>query len=56
MAGVRLGVYAALAEGPATAEALAARLKLSPEGTRALLEAPGVLRGGGAQARPLPAG
>lgn len=38
MAGVRLGVYAALAEGPATAEALAARLKLSPEGTRALLE------------------
>lgn len=39
MAGVRLGVYAALAEGPALAEALAERLKLSPEGTRALLEA-----------------
>jgi 2-polyprenyl-3-methyl-5-hydroxy-6-metoxy-1,4-benzoquinol methylase len=38
MAGVRLGVYAALAEGPATAEALAERLKLSPDGTRALLE------------------
>ena len=38
MAGVKLGVYAALAEGPATAEALAERLKLSPEGTRALLE------------------
>jgi 2-polyprenyl-3-methyl-5-hydroxy-6-metoxy-1,4-benzoquinol methylase len=39
MAGVRLGVYSALAEGPATVEALAARLKLTPEGTRALLEA-----------------
>lgn len=39
MAGVRLGVYAALAEGPASAEALAERLKLSPEGTRTLLEA-----------------
>lgn len=39
MAGVRLGVYAALAEGPATAEFLAERLKLSPEGTRTLLEA-----------------
>jgi 2-polyprenyl-3-methyl-5-hydroxy-6-metoxy-1,4-benzoquinol methylase len=39
MAGVRLGVYAALADGPTTAEALAARLKLTPEGTRALLEA-----------------
>ncbi|MBN1204925.1 MAG: methyltransferase, partial [Myxococcaceae bacterium] len=39
MAGVRLGVYAALAEGPTTVEALAERLKLSPEGTRALLEA-----------------
>jgi len=38
MAGVKLGIYAALAEGPATAEALAERLKLSPEGTRALLE------------------
>lgn len=38
MAGVKLGVYAALAEGPATAEALAERLKLSPEGTRVLLE------------------
>lgn len=39
MAGVRLGVYGALAEGPTTAEALAERLKLSPAGTRALLEA-----------------
>lgn len=39
MAGVRLGVYSALAEGPATLEALAERLKLSPEGTRQLLEA-----------------
>ena len=39
MAGVRLGVYAALAEGPASAEGLAERLKLSPEGTRTLLEA-----------------
>ncbi|WP_163994805.1 class I SAM-dependent methyltransferase [Pyxidicoccus caerfyrddinensis] len=39
MAGVRLGVYAALAEGPASAETLAERLKLSPEGTRTLLEA-----------------
>ncbi|MDY7227626.1 methyltransferase [Hyalangium rubrum] len=39
MAGVRLGVYTALTEGPATSEALAERLKLSPEGTRALLEA-----------------
>jgi 2-polyprenyl-3-methyl-5-hydroxy-6-metoxy-1,4-benzoquinol methylase len=39
MAGVRLGVYAALTEGPASAEALAERLKLSPDGTRALLEA-----------------
>lgn len=38
MAGVRLGVYAALADGPSTAEALAERLKLSPEGTRVLLE------------------
>jgi 2-polyprenyl-3-methyl-5-hydroxy-6-metoxy-1,4-benzoquinol methylase len=38
MAGVRLGVYAALVEGPVTAEALAERLKLSPEGTRVLLE------------------
>ncbi|MFY1828861.1 methyltransferase [Myxococcus fulvus] len=39
MAGVRLGVYAALADGAATSEALAARLKLSPEGMRSLLEA-----------------
>nr|AYM54042.1 methyltransferase type 12 [Pyxidicoccus fallax] len=39
MAGVRLGVYAALAESAATAEVLAERLKLSPEGTRALMEA-----------------
>ncbi len=39
MAGVRLGLYAALTEGPATAEALAERLQLSPEGTRTLLEA-----------------
>ena len=39
MAGVRLGVYAALAEGAASADALAERLKLSPEGTRTLLEA-----------------
>ena len=39
MAGVRLGVYAALAEGAASAEGLAERLKLSPEGTRTLLEA-----------------
>jgi 2-polyprenyl-3-methyl-5-hydroxy-6-metoxy-1,4-benzoquinol methylase len=39
MAGERLGVYAALADGSATVEELAARLKLSPEGTRALLEA-----------------
>lgn len=39
MAGERLGVYAALAEGSATVEELAARLKLSHEGTRALLEA-----------------
>lgn len=39
MAGERLGVYAALADGPATVEELAARLKLSVEGTRALLEA-----------------
>jgi 2-polyprenyl-3-methyl-5-hydroxy-6-metoxy-1,4-benzoquinol methylase len=39
MAGERLGLYAALAEGSATVEELAARLKLSPEGTRALLEA-----------------
>ncbi len=38
MAGVRLGVYAALAEGPTTSEALAERLKLSVEGTRVLLE------------------
>jgi 2-polyprenyl-3-methyl-5-hydroxy-6-metoxy-1,4-benzoquinol methylase len=38
MAGERLGVYGALADGPATVEELAARLKLSPEGTRALLE------------------
>jgi 2-polyprenyl-3-methyl-5-hydroxy-6-metoxy-1,4-benzoquinol methylase len=39
MAGERLGVFTALADGAATAEELAARLKLSPEGTRALLEA-----------------
>jgi 2-polyprenyl-3-methyl-5-hydroxy-6-metoxy-1,4-benzoquinol methylase len=39
MAGERLGVYAALADGSATVEELAARLKLSPEGTRSLLEA-----------------
>ena len=39
MAGERLGVFAALADGSATVEELAARLKLSPEGTRALLEA-----------------
>ncbi|HEX8698070.1 MAG TPA: methyltransferase dimerization domain-containing protein, partial [Myxococcaceae bacterium] len=39
MAGERLGVYAALLERPSTAEELAERLKLSPEGTRALLEA-----------------
>nr|AYM52759.1 methyltransferase type 12 [Archangium disciforme] len=39
MAGVRLGVYAALAEGAAPAEVLAERLRLSPEGTRTLLEA-----------------
>ncbi|MBN9682301.1 MULTISPECIES: class I SAM-dependent methyltransferase [unclassified Corallococcus] len=39
MAGARLGVYAALADGAATAEALAARLKTSTEGMRALLEA-----------------
>ncbi len=39
MAGERLGVYAALADGSATVEELAARLKLSQEGTRALLEA-----------------
>ncbi|MFP2931183.1 methyltransferase dimerization domain-containing protein, partial [Pyxidicoccus sp. 3LG] len=39
MAGARLGVYGQLAEGPASAEALAERLKLSPEGTRTLLEA-----------------
>lgn len=39
MAGERLGVYRALADGPTTVEPLAARLSLSPEGTRALLEA-----------------
>jgi 2-polyprenyl-3-methyl-5-hydroxy-6-metoxy-1,4-benzoquinol methylase len=39
MAGERLGLFAALADGSATVEELAARLKLSPEGTRALLEA-----------------
>nr|AYM53435.1 methyltransferase type 12 [Melittangium lichenicola] len=39
MAGERLGVYAALAQGEATVEELAVRLKLAPEGTRALLEA-----------------
>ena len=39
MAGERLGVYAALADGWATVEQVAERLKLSPEGTRALLEA-----------------
>jgi len=39
MAGERLGVYAALADGSATVEELAARLKLSPQGMRALLEA-----------------
>jgi len=39
MAGERLGVYALLAEGSATEEELATRLKLSPEGTHVLLEA-----------------
>ncbi|WP_434384146.1 methyltransferase domain-containing protein [Melittangium boletus] len=39
MAGERLGVFSALADGSATVEELAARLSLSPEGTRALLEA-----------------
>ncbi|WP_342376578.1 methyltransferase [Myxococcus stipitatus] len=39
MAGVRLGVYQALADGAATSEALATRLKLSAEGTRSLMEA-----------------
>ena len=39
MAGSRLGVYAALAEGPAHPDALAQRLGLSTQGTRALLEA-----------------
>jgi 2-polyprenyl-3-methyl-5-hydroxy-6-metoxy-1,4-benzoquinol methylase len=39
MAGERLGLFGALADGPATVEELAARLKLAPEGTRALLEA-----------------
>ncbi|GHG95192.1 class I SAM-dependent methyltransferase [Comamonas sp. JC664] len=39
MAGVRLGVYEALTDGPVSAETLAARLKLSQEGTRTLLEA-----------------
>ncbi|MBJ6763364.1 methyltransferase domain-containing protein [Myxococcaceae bacterium JPH2] len=39
MAGARLGIYAALADGPATPDALATRLKLSTEGTRALLDA-----------------
>ena len=39
MAGERLGIFAALAEGSATVEELAARLSLAPEGTRALLEA-----------------
>ncbi|HSP81664.1 MAG TPA: methyltransferase dimerization domain-containing protein, partial [Myxococcaceae bacterium] len=39
MAGERLGLFTALADGAATVEELAARLKLSPEGTRALLEA-----------------
>lgn len=39
MAGSRLGLYAALAEGPAQPEALAQRLALDVAGTRALLEA-----------------
>ncbi|MBF5041851.1 methyltransferase domain-containing protein [Aggregicoccus sp. 17bor-14] len=39
MAGSRLGVYRALAEGPAHPDALAVRLGLSAAGTRALLEA-----------------
>jgi len=39
MAGERLGIFAALADGSATVEELAARLSLAPEGTRALLEA-----------------
>jgi len=37
MAGVRLGIYAELARGPATAEALAERLGLDPRGTVHLL-------------------
>lgn len=37
MAGVRLGVYAELARGPATAEVLAERLGLDPRGTGHLL-------------------
>jgi cyclopropane fatty-acyl-phospholipid synthase-like methyltransferase len=41
MAGSRLGVYAALAEGPAHPDALAARLGLSAAGARALLDALG---------------
>jgi SAM-dependent methyltransferase len=41
MAGSRLGVYAALAEGPAHPDALAARLGLSATGARALLDALG---------------
>jgi SAM-dependent methyltransferase len=38
MAGVRLGVFAALATGPATSSALSATLGLQPEGTRLLCD------------------
>jgi 2-polyprenyl-3-methyl-5-hydroxy-6-metoxy-1,4-benzoquinol methylase len=38
MAGVRLGVFARLAQGPVTAAELARALELTPEGTRLLLD------------------
>lgn len=38
MAGVRLGLFGELAQGPRTAEALAEKLKLDPVGTAKLLE------------------
>ena len=44
MAGVRLGVYAALARAPATAERLAAELDLDPTGLTRLLESLQALR------------
>ena len=38
IAGVRLGVFGRLAEGPAGADELASELKLTPAGTRLLLD------------------